>query len=95
MAFQVFAWIGTGTKDTAAWSIGLKGTAEHPIIGQGLVVDATCCIASCPVKIDGEFHEYTLDLSANHDWKGMVDELWFEACQIMHARVAIDWMRFE
>ena len=29
------------------------------------------------------------------DPKGMVDELWFEACQVKHARVAIDWMRFE
>jgi hypothetical protein len=24
-----------------------------------------------------------------------VDELWLEACQVKHARVAIDWMRFE
>jgi hypothetical protein len=44
---------------------------------------------------DGEFHEYTLDLSLNPDWKGMVNELWLEACQVKHARVAIDWMRFE
>ena len=29
------------------------------------------------------------------DWKGDVDELWFEASQVMHARVAVDWMRFE
>ena len=71
------------------------GTKERPIIGSGLVVDEEHCIAGCPVKVDGEFHEYTLDLSANPDWKGMVDELWFEACQVMHARVAIDWMRFE
>ena len=44
---------------------------------------------------DGEFHEYAIDLSANPSWNGMVDELWFEACKIQHARVAIDWMRFE
>ena len=53
------------------------------------------CVAGCPVKVDGEFHEYALDLSANPDWKGEVDELWFEACQVRHSRVAIDWMRFE
>ena len=71
------------------------GSAECPIIGNDLVIDEKRCIASCPVTVDGEFHEYTLGLSENRDWKGMVDELWFEACQIMHARVSIDWMRFE
>ena len=71
------------------------GTADRPIIGAGLVVDRKCSVAGCPVNCDGEFHEYTLDLSGNPGWSGMVDELWFEACQVKHARVAIDWMRFE
>ena len=71
------------------------GTEDRPIIGPGLVVDRKRSVAGCPVTCDGEFHEYTLDLSANPDWKGMVDELWLEACQVKHARVAIDWMRFE
>ena len=71
------------------------GTGDHPIIGPGLVIDEERYIALCPVNCDGEFHEYTLDLSANPDWKGLVDELWFEACQVKHSRVAIDWMRFE
>ncbi len=71
------------------------GTDDRPVIGPGLVVSNERCIAGCPVKVDGEFHEYVLDLAANPDWRGMVDELWFEACQVMHARVAIDWMRFE
>ena len=71
------------------------GTAERPIIGPGLVVDKRRCVAGCPVKADGAFHEYALDLAEHPDWKGDVDELWFEASQIMHARVAVDWMRFE
>ena len=71
------------------------GTEDRPIIEPGLVVDRKRSVAGCPVKCDGKFHEYTLDLSVNPDWKGMVDELWFEACQVKHARVAIDWMRFE
>ena len=71
------------------------GTESRPIIGQGLAVDREHCVAGCPVEVDGEFHEYTLDLSANPDWKGKVDELWFEACSVKHARVAIDWMLFE
>ena len=71
------------------------GTKDRPIIGPGLSVDDSRCIARCPVKADGAFHEYVLDLAATGDWKGSIDELWFEAAQIMHARVAIDWMRFE
>ena len=71
------------------------GTKERQIIGPGLFVDDNHCIARCPVKADDEFHEYVLDLAATGDWKGAIDELWFEAAQIMHARVAIDWMRFE
>ena len=71
------------------------GTAETPIIGPGLVVDGSRHIACRKVVVDGEYHEYAIDLSANPDWKGWIDELWFEACQVMHARVAIDWMRFE
>ena len=71
------------------------GTEGRLIIGRGLAVDRKRCVAGCPVKVDGEFHEYTLDLSASPDWKGNVDELWFEACSVKHARVAIDWMRFE
>ena len=82
-----------GVKDP---SMLLKwGTEDRPIIGRGLAVDRKRDVAGCPVKVDGAFHEYALDLSANPDWKGKVDELWFEACQIKHARVAIDWMRFE
>ena len=45
------------------------GTEDHPIIEPGLVVDRKRSVAGCPVKCDGKFHEYTLDLSANPDWK--------------------------
>ena len=85
-----------GLGDVKEHVMRLKwGTNERPIIPPSLFVDETHCVAKCPVTIDGEFHEYALDLAANADWRGMVDELWFEACQAMHARVAIDWMRFE
>ena len=85
-----------GLGDVKEHVMRLKwGTKERPIIPPSLFVDETRCVAKCPVALDGEFHEYALDLAANADWRGMVDELWFEACQAMHARVAIDWMRFE
>ena len=44
--------------------------------GKNNAVSNERCIAGCPVKVDGEFHEYVLDLAANPDWRGMVDELW-------------------
>ena len=85
-----------GLGDVKEHVMRLKwGTNERPIIPPSLFVDETRCVAKCPVALDGEFHEYALDLAANADWRGMVDELWFEACQATHARVAIDWMRFE
>ena len=86
----------TKLDDAVKLSLRLKwGTDERPIIGPGLEVDWRRCVASCPVEVDGKFHEYTLPISANPNWKGMVDELWFEACQTKHVHVAIDWMRFE
>jgi len=85
-----------GIGDVKDPDLRLKwGTAEHPIIGPGLRIDEKRCVARLPIQADGEFHEYTVDLKSNPDWNGIVDELWFEACPIMHARVAVDWMRFE
>ena len=79
-----------------AYDLRLKwGTAEDPIIGSGLKVDEVKSVASVPVAIDGQWHEYEIPLAGRPDWKGAVDELWFEAADLMHARVAIDWMRFE
>ena len=71
------------------------GTKENPVVGKDLHVEDRRCVARHPVSADGEFHEYSIDLRSNPCWKGEVDERWFEACSIMHARVAIDWMRFE
>ena len=85
-----------GLGKTQAPKLRLKwGTAAEPIIGKGVAVDQRRSVAVTPALCDGEWHEYTLDLSANPDWKGEIDELWFEAADVMHARVAIDWMRFE
>ena len=71
------------------------GTQERPIIGSGLKIDNSRAMMSDPVKIDGEWHEYEVPLANHPDWNGMIDELWFEACELIHARVAVDWMRFE
>ncbi len=87
---------GIGVGGGASPAMRLKwGTGDEPIIGRGLVVDPKRCVATCPVKADGEWHEYELPLAGRPDWKGAVDELWFEAVNALHARIAIDWMRFE
>ena len=96
--FRICMKITPNCKDGAEKDSSMRlkwGTGELPIIGPGIAVDGKRSVAGCNVVMDGEFREYSLDLSAKPDWRGMVDELWFEACRINHARVAIDWMRFE
>lgn len=79
-----------------AYDLRLKwGTRERPIIGPGLQIDNSRAMASVPVKIDGTWHEYEVPLANHPDWNGMIEELWFEACELIHARVTVDWMRFE
>ena len=50
--------------------------------------------ASTPVKVDGEWHEYTLDLSGHPAWTGMVDEVWFDPTELHFTDVLIDSMAF-
>jgi len=72
------------------------GTKDVPIIKNDLTVDFDgAAVVNCPVKTDGEWYEYELPLEGNPDWKGEVNELWFEAVNARHAVVDIDWMRFE
>ena len=71
------------------------GTEDSPIIRRDLSVDFDGAVASSGVVADGAWHEYALDLSSRPDWKGRVNELWFEAINARHAVVSIDWMRFE
>ena len=79
-----------------AYDLRLKwGKVGEPIIGPGLKIDNSRNMASLPVTIDGDWYEYEVPLAGRADWNGLVDELWFEACELIHSRVAIDWMRFE
>ena len=71
------------------------GTAERPIIRKDLSVDFGNAVANAEVIADGDWHEYSLDLAGHADWKGQVNELWFEAINAEHAIVSIDWMKFD
>ena len=69
------------------------GTPELPIFSKDFVIsDKPVC--SQPVKIDGEWHEYTLPVSENPYWKGMVEELWFDPADLSNAYVDIAEMEF-
>ncbi|MBR5840212.1 MAG: glycoside hydrolase family 99-like domain-containing protein [Victivallales bacterium] len=69
------------------------GTPELPVFSKDFVIsDKPVC--SLPVKIDGEWHEYTLPVSENPYWKGMVEELWFDPADLSNAYVDIAEMEF-
>jgi len=50
------------------------GSAEAPLIRVGGIVDWSRQIL-CPVKVDGEWHEYTVELSEVKGWNGCIDGL--------------------
>ena len=82
----------------AKTGIGMRlkwGTPDEPIIGNLHAVDFESQVARTGVRPDGEWHEYVLDLAGCRDWKGSVNELWFEAVNVSAADVDIDWMWFE
>ena len=69
------------------------GTSELPVFSKDFVIsDKPVC--SQPVKIDGEWREYTLPVSENPYWKGMVEELWFDPADLSNAYVDIAEMEF-
>jgi hypothetical protein len=43
---------------------------------------------------DKQFHDYTLDLSASPQWRGLITSLRFDPSQQTGARLAIDYIRF-
>ena len=49
---------------------------------------------STSVKVDGEWHEYTLDLSGHPGWTGLVEEVWFDPTELHFTDVLIDSMAF-
>ena len=77
-----------GTDQMSEWDVIAQTCPERkPLLGWYDEGDS--------VTIDGEWHEYEVPLAGHPDWNGSIDELWFEACELIHSRVAIDWMRFE
>ncbi len=70
------------------------GTDDAPIVSSRHEVDFTRRVASASVIADGQWHEYSIDLGNDPLWRGRVDELWFEAVNLVHAVIDIAWMGF-
>ena len=70
------------------------GTVEYPLVAENLHIrcENSVAVAALP---DGEWHEYTLELSSNPLWKGAINELWFDPPQLQFTAIDIRWMRME
>jgi hypothetical protein len=62
-------------------------------VGGGASGEATSAIV--PVKIDGEFHEYTFDLRAKPRWRSRISTLRFDPCNDPDAEIWIDSFALE
>lgn len=51
---------------------------------------------SMPVCVDGQWHEYSMDLSSNPQWMGqMINELWIDPVAMQFVDVSIDCIEFK
>lgn len=67
---------------------------DSPIFDEQCVVRESQAM-QIPVQADGQFHEYVFSLEGNSEWKGAINALWFDPCDRHHAKVEIEWIRFE
>ena len=88
---------GNGPVGSPTRLMQLKwGTEKEPIIRADHTVDFTGSnVARTDCIPDGQWHEYTFDLTRADRWQGAVNELWFGLTDLPQAVVDIDWMRFE
>ena len=72
----------------------LWGTETTAIFSKDFVLtDANT--AALPIQPDGEWHTYSVSLSANPNWTGKVNEIWFDPVNLNAAYVDVQWLRFE
>ncbi len=72
----------------------LWGTETTPVFSKDFVLtDANT--AALPVQTDGNWHTVSVPLTANPNWTGRVNEIWFDPVNLNAAYVDIQWMRFE
>ena len=79
-------------KGTIRW-----GSDENPLVVSGgkageVRVRMEPCVEFDPIG-DGEWHEYSIDLSSSPEWKGRVSEIWFDPHPVIYTEVEIDWIK--
>ena len=70
------------------------GAVGYPLFNKDLAISIDQS-QMFPVKVDGKFHEYKINLKDNVFWRGMINELWFNPVNRPFVRVEIDYIRFE
>ena len=75
----------TGNETMTLWF----GSGTSPIFDGDFSLDTGMSVSQ-PVIIDGEYHDYTFDMTANPRWTGMIEELWFNPADLQHAIVDIE-----
>lgn len=70
------------------------GAIGYPLFDKNLAISIDQS-QMFPVKVDGQFHEYKINLKDNCFWRGMINELWFNPVNRPFVRVEIDYIRFE
>lgn len=70
------------------------GSVGYPLVGPGVVFhdDPSWMF---PIRADGQFHDYAVDLAKSVFWRGMINEIWFNPVNRCHALVEIDSIRLE
>ena len=72
----------------------LWGTETTPVFSKDFVLtDANT--AALPVQTDGDWHTVSVPLTANPNWTGRVNEIWFEPVNLNAAYGYIQGMRVE
>ncbi len=66
---------------------------DSPIFNKDLVINHKNEL-KISVQGDGQWREVIFDLSNSPEWKGLINELWFDPCNRAHADVEIESIEF-
>jgi len=66
---------------------------DSPILGENLVINRKNSLKTS-VNGNGQWQEITFDFSDSPEWKGLINELWFDPVNRAHAKVEIDTITF-
>ncbi len=77
---QLIGALPEGSQGQLFWASDAQAISENTSVG-------------FPLTLDGQFHEYTLDLKANPKWRGRITALRLDPCNAKDVQVAVDAVR--